>query len=103
MLDRWVGEATSAVRAAVEEQVATGVLAAEAALTSAHLAGVEAARMRSGRRIAEIDAELRERGRELARAEAVREREMPALQRALETVRDGLTGESATDSVVTGR
>ncbi len=103
VLDRWVGEATSAVRAAVEEQVATGVLAAEAALTSAHLAAVEAARMRSGRRIAEIDAELRERGREIARADAVREREMPGLQRALQTIRDGLTGESATDSVVTGR
>lgn len=103
VLDRWVGEATSAVRAAVEEQVAIGVLAAEAALTSAHLARVEAEGMRSGRRIAEIDAELRDLAREIARAEAAREREMPGLQRALETIHSALTGESATDSVVTGR
>ena len=34
VLDRWVGEVTSALRSAVEERVATRVLAAEAALTA---------------------------------------------------------------------
>ena len=34
MLDRWVSEVTTTLRTAVEERVATRVLAAEAALTA---------------------------------------------------------------------
>lgn len=103
VLDRWVAEVTGAVRAAAEERVATTVLAAEAALASAHLARNEAARLQKRRRIAEIDAELREHGCEIARAEAAREREMPALQRALDAIHNALTSGNSTESAATDR
>ena len=98
VLDRWVHEVASAVRATAEERVATRVLDAEAALFSAYLNSVDARRRTADRRIAAVDAELREHACEIARAEAVREREMPPLLRALQAVHkalaEGNSGES---------
>lgn len=103
VLDRWVGEATAAVRSMVEERVVTRMVAAEAALMSAHAAGVDARGPTVGQRIAEIDAEVREHERALGRAEAERDRAMPSLQRALEDVRAALRRADSTESVVTDR
>ena len=89
-LDRWVGEVISALRAVAEERVASRVMAAEAVLSPAHLAGVAGQRRAVGRRIAAIDAELREHACAMTRAEAVRDSEMPSLQRALQAVRGEL-------------
>lgn len=103
VLDRWVNDVIGVVRAAVEERVATSVLDAEAALSSAHVAGVAEQRRAVDLRIAGVDAELRELTREIARAEAAREREMPPLLRALRAVREALAESNPTESVVTGR
>jgi len=104
VLDRWVNELTSAVRAAAEERVATRVLDAEAALSSAYLNSVDTQRRAVDRRIAALDAELREHARELARAEAAGERDKPPLLRALQAVHAALgvdnSGEIGPESVV---
>ena len=68
------------------------MLAAEAALTAdvarRDEADAEAARVRIG----EIDAELREHANATARAAALRDRRLPPLQKALDTVRAELAG-----------
>ncbi|MEO6792431.1 MAG: hypothetical protein ABI253_00720, partial [Mycobacterium sp.] len=90
VLDRWVGEATATLRSALEELVALQVVAAESALT-AELAGhneIEGARVAD--RIAGLDRELREHAAATSRAAAVRDRQLPALQRALQAVRTEL-------------
>ncbi len=87
VLDRWVGEATSSLRAAVEQLVATRVLTAESALSSAlgQLDETDAARVAD--EVNALDRELREHAVADARAAALRDREMPALQAALNRVR----------------
>jgi hypothetical protein len=94
VLDRWVTDTTNTLRSAVEERVATRVLAAETALTSELTRRDEAESAIAADRIAEIDAELREHAIETARAAAVRDRRLPPLQRALDAVRDELYGAS---------
>ena len=94
VLDRWVGQATSAVRSSLAELVALRVVAAESVLT-AELAGrneTEAARVAD--RVATLDRELREHAAAAARAAAVRDRRLPGLRRAWENVRAEL-GDSA--------
>ncbi|TFV55704.1 hypothetical protein E4P42_21660 [Mycobacterium sp. PS03-16] len=90
VLDRWVVDVTTALRSAVEETVATRVLAAEAELTrqaaEKDLADAEAA----AARIDGLEAELRQHAVATARAAVLRDRRAPALQRALDTVRDEL-------------
>lgn len=87
MLDRWVGEATGSLRSAAEQLVANRVLAAESALSTA-LGELDEARSAQVRaRVRVIDTELREQVAAAARAAALRDREMPALQTALATVR----------------
>lgn len=103
VLDRWVHEVSAGVRSAVEEKVAAGLLAAEASLASALLARSEDQRAEAGRRLAEIDAELGEHARTVARAEAARERSRPGLERALDACRVALAAVNSTESVVTGR
>jgi len=94
VLDRWVGQATNAVRSSVQELVALRVVAAESALT-AELAGRnEAEAARAAERVAGLDRELREHAAATARAAAVRDRRLPALRRALDNVRAEL-GESS--------
>lgn len=102
VLDRWVGQATSAVRSSVQELVALRVVAAESAL-AAELAGhneTEAARVAD--RVAGLDRELREHAAATARAAAVRDRRLPALRRALDNVRAELGESGPVNAAVTG-
>jgi len=101
VLERWVNEVISTVRDRAEERVASRVLAAETALSSAYFARADAQRRATGRRIAEIDTELREHACAIARAEANRESEMPSLLQSLRTVRDELAEQNPADSLVT--
>ena len=95
VLDRWVTEVTTSLRSAVEERVATRVLAAETALTSELAPRDEVESATAADRVAEIDAELREHAVATARAAAVRDRRLPPLQQALDAVRAELYGSPA--------
>lgn len=90
LLDRWAGEATALLRSAVEQLVATRVLAAESSLTAALSEQDEVESARVAEQVGVIDTELREHAVVGARAAAVRGREMPTLQAALEAVRGEL-------------
>ncbi|GFG71701.1 hypothetical protein [Mycolicibacter senuensis] len=93
VLDRWVGEATAALRSALQELVALRVVAAESALTAELAERNETEAARAADRIAGLDRELREHAAATARAAAVRDRQLPTLRRALAAVRSEL-GES---------
>jgi hypothetical protein len=95
VLDRWVTDVTAALRSAVEERVATRVLAAETALTSDLAARDEVESAAATARVANIDAELREHALATAKAAAVRDRRLPPLQKALDAVRAELYGETS--------
>jgi hypothetical protein len=92
VLDRWVTDVTATLRSAVEERVATRVLAAETALTSDLADRDEGESATAADRIAEIDAELREHAVATAKAAVVRDRRLPPLQQALDAVRAELYG-----------
>ena len=85
-LDRWVGDVTATLRSAVEERVATRVLAAETMLTSDLAARDEVESATAADRVAGIDAELREHAIATARAATTRDRRVPTLQQALDAV-----------------
>jgi hypothetical protein len=87
VLDRWVGEATGSLRSAVEQLVATRVLAADSALSAALGEQDEAEGARVADQVHVIDTELREHAVAAARAAALRDREMPTLRAALDAVR----------------
>ena len=87
LLDRWAGEVTSSLGSAVEEFVATRVLAAESVLSTALNADDEEATAQVSDQVSAIDSELREHAIAAARAAAVRDREMPTVQAALDAVR----------------
>lgn len=86
-LDRWINEVTGTLQSTLEERVATRVLAAEAALTANVARRDEDDADVTSAQVSEIDAELREHAVETARAAALRDRRLPPLQKALETVR----------------
>jgi hypothetical protein len=92
VLDRWVTDATATLRSAVEERVATRVLAAETVLTSDLAARDEVESATAADRVADIDAELREHAVATAKAAAVGDRRLPPLQQALDAVRAELYG-----------
>ncbi|MGV0744096.1 hypothetical protein ABQF30_17040 [Mycolicibacterium sp. XJ870] len=94
VLDRWVNDVTTTLRSAVEELVATRVLSAETALTTELAADEEIEGEESARRVAAIDAELREHAIATARAAAQRDRRIPPLKRALDAARADLYGDS---------
>jgi hypothetical protein len=94
LLDRWAGEATAQLRSALEQLVATRVLGAESSLTAALGEQDEVESTRVTEQVGVIDTELREHAVVGARAAALRGREMPTLQAALEAVRAEL-GEPA--------
>ncbi|HWF70419.1 MAG TPA: hypothetical protein VG187_12780 [Mycobacterium sp.] len=94
LLDRWAGEATAQLRSALEQLVATRVLGAESLLTAALGEQDEVESARVTEQVGVIDTELREHAVVGARAAALRGREMPTLQAALEAVRAEL-GETA--------
>ncbi|EJZ05501.1 hypothetical protein MFORT_29609, partial [Mycolicibacterium fortuitum subsp. fortuitum DSM 46621 = ATCC 6841 = JCM 6387] len=73
VLDRWVGEITTTLRSAVEQLVATRVLAAETALTTELAAREETEAAAAAEKIAVMDAELREHAVATARAAAQRD------------------------------
>ncbi|MCV7378265.1 hypothetical protein BST11_18680 [Mycobacterium alsense] len=87
LLDRWAGDVTSSLRSAVEELVATRVLVAESALSTALLARDEAENTQVADQVSAIDSELREHAIAAARAAAARDREMPTVLAALNAVR----------------
>ncbi len=87
VLDRWAGEATALLRSAVEQLVATRVLAAESSLSAALREQEEIENTRVTEQVRLIDTELREHAVVGARAAALRGREMPTLQAALDAVR----------------
>lgn len=101
VLDRWVTDVTASLRSAVEERVATRVLAAETALTSGLAAREERDSATATDRVAEIDAELREHAAATARAAALRDRGLPPLQQALDVVRAELSGSASADGTET--
>jgi hypothetical protein len=94
LLDRWAGEATAQLRSALEQLVATRVLGAESSLTAALGEQDEVESARVTEQVGVIDTELREHAVVGARAAALRGREMPTLEAALEAVRAEL-GEPA--------
>ncbi|KUI19823.1 hypothetical protein AU193_07720 [Mycobacterium sp. GA-1285] len=95
VLDRWLTDVTGTVKSALDERVATRVLAAENALSLELAARDEREASTAAERIASIDAELREHALERARAAAERDRRLPSLQRALDAVRADLSGRRA--------
>ncbi|MGE0215124.1 hypothetical protein [Mycolicibacterium sp.] len=92
VLDRWVGDVTVVLRAALEERVATRVVAAEALLTSARAAAAEADRARWAERIAGVDSAVREVSRIAACADGARAAVLPSLRGLRETIGTALTG-----------
>jgi hypothetical protein len=98
VLDRWVTDVTATLRSALEERVATRVLAAETALTTDLAARDEVESARAADRVAEIDAELREHAVATAKAAVVRDRRLPPLQQALDAVRSELYGSGSVDA-----
>jgi hypothetical protein len=95
MLDRWVGVVIGMLQGTLEERVATRVLVAEAELSTDAARRDEADAEVAADQIAEIDAELREHAALTARAAALRDRRLPPLQKALDTVRAELAAGSA--------
>ncbi|MGV7984643.1 hypothetical protein B4U45_15790 [Mycobacterium persicum] len=90
VLDRWTGDVMSALRSVLDELVAGRVLAAESLLSTALSARDEAEHARVAHQVSVIDAELREHTIAAARAAALRDRELPAIQAALDAVRKEL-------------
>jgi hypothetical protein len=86
VIDKWVGDLTTELRAVVEQHVTTRMLHAESSLTAEQARLDDAAGNEVSDRVAAIDAELREHAVAAAQATAVRDRELPALQRALDAV-----------------
>jgi hypothetical protein len=98
VLDRWVTDVTATLRSAVEERVATRVLAAETALTTDLAARDEVESATAADRVAEIDTELREHAVATARAAVVRDRRLPPLQKALDAVCAELYGSGSVEA-----
>lgn len=90
MLDRWVGVVIGLLQGALEERVATRVVAAEAHLTADLARREDSDAEVATAQVGEIDAELREHAVATARAAALRDRRVPPLQKALDTVRAAL-------------
>ena len=98
VLDRWVTDVVATLRSALEERVATRVLAAESALTSELSVRDDREAVAAAQRLAEIDAELREHAAQTARAAVVRDQRLPSLQRALDAVRAELSAARPAES-----
>lgn len=98
VLDRWVADETATLRSAVEERVATRVLAAETALTADLAARDEVESATAADRVAQIDAELREHSVATAKAAVIRDRRLPPLQQALDAVRAELYGSGSVEA-----
>lgn len=91
VLDRWVVEVTAALRGAVEQTVATRLLAAETALAQHLLAEQQSGAPPTGEQLANLDARLRDHAAGTARDHA-RERAVARLARAQDALRDSPQG-----------
>ncbi|MDZ5086792.1 MULTISPECIES: hypothetical protein [Mycobacteriaceae] len=103
VLAQWIAEATVAIRAALDERIASRLLAFEAAVTTARSASVPAQRAGMAERVAECDALLRGHVLAARRAQGFREACEPGLARALSAVRDGLREPNPARTLVTDR
>jgi hypothetical protein len=92
VLDRWLSDVAARLRSAVEERVASRVLAAETALAGQLAHREESERARAAERLAAIDAELRRRTAEVAAARERQARRSAPLRAALAAVRAELYG-----------
>lgn len=92
VLERWVGEVLTGLRAALEERVATRVLVAESAFGGAAAERDIATGARIDDRVADIDRQIREHTAERTRALAARDRQLSAISRALAAVDAELAG-----------
>ncbi|MEO8816301.1 MAG: hypothetical protein ABI307_11175 [Mycobacterium sp.] len=102
VLDRWVGEVTAALRAAVEELVALRMVAADSVLTAELAERNDADTARVADEVAGLGRELREHAAATARAVTRRDRELPALQRVLDAVREQLGTQIPADTPAPG-
>ena len=95
VLDRWVAEVVSGLRAGLEERLATRMLAAESALgvSAAERDSRDSARL--DQTLAGIDREIHQHATARARAVAERDLRMPAIARALAVVRAELAAAPA--------
>ncbi|MCI4673833.1 hypothetical protein [Candidatus Mycolicibacterium alkanivorans] len=98
VLDRWVAGGTSGLRAALEERVASWVLAAESALGIAAAERDAAQSVRVDQVLAGIDREIHQLAVTRAHAVAERDLHMPVIERALAVVRVELAPAVGTDS-----
>lgn len=98
VLDRWASEATTSLRLAVEQLVATRVLAAESALAATVGEADEAESARVREQVSVIDSELREHAVAARRAAAPGSQEMATLRAALDAVRAELGQRGAAGS-----
>lgn len=98
VLDRWVAEVMAALRTTLEERVATRVLVAESAFSSAVAEHDEAVGARVYREVADIDRQIREHAARRARAILERDRRLPAISRALAALSAELHARDATGS-----
>ena len=100
VLDRWVGEVTAGLRTAAEERVATRVLSAESAFSTAAAERDAAESARVDDEVANIDSQIREHSLARTRAAAARDRQLPAIARALVAVRSaGITAGGRAESM----
>jgi hypothetical protein len=97
VLEKWLNDLLTELRAVVEQFVMTRMLHAESALTAEQARLDDAAGADISDRLAAIDAELREHAVAGAQATAVRDRELPSLQRALDAVHAELEGRRQLD------
>ena len=87
VLDRWVAEVVSGLRAGLEERVATRMLAAESALSVAAAERDIEDGARADQTVAAVDREIHQHATARARAVTERDLRMPAIARALAVVR----------------
>lgn len=86
VLDRWVSYVTGDLLRTLEQLVAARVVRADTAMTLEQTRQLDEESARVAQRVADIDAELREHAAAAARAALARNKELPALQRALDAV-----------------
>jgi hypothetical protein len=94
-LRRWINDVMSGLQAVLEQHVGERVGRAESVLTAEQAQRDEAEAGDVADRVAAIDSELREHAVAAVRATARRDREVPALQRALDAVHAELDGSAA--------
>jgi hypothetical protein len=97
VLDRWASEATTSLRLAGDQLIATRVLAAESALAATVGEADEAEGARVREQVSVIDTELREHAVAAKRAAALGSRELATLRAALDAVRAELGDQGATE------